>query len=348
MKVFISHSQQEKDRARYERLCNALDVIKVDHWDPKSEIEIGSPIRKQLRKAVQACSVCVYLATKSSLVSSWCHAEVGAFWGAGKLTIVYFDDPDATEKDLPPELQDTSWTRDLTRVINALKKEKSPVRRITRWGRNNRFFAATILSTILLTISVIYMMEPFISAGIRYDFENDEMGWIAQDTPGNHAFRYTFHATERSKTGSYSLGANIKLVGGDAELDQGEIYVNILQSPPRGAKAPLDLSNNQVHLWVNIPEDVVVGDKIGGIQLFLKDSMWKSLYGRYVTLSPKAKINDWFVLTLLPAKEPLQPGSHRDVGFNPKEIIVIGLRIDACGEMNCIYEGDIFVDSVYW
>lgn len=183
---------------------------------------------------------------------------------------------------------------------------------------------------------------------VRYPFETGEMGWVAQDKPGSHAIRYVFQARDTSKTGGHSLGANVRLVGGDANLDEGEVYVNMLRTPPEGITAPVNLESIQLSMWVYIPENVVVGDKVGGIQLFLKDVRWKSLYGRYVDLSPRAKIGYWFVLTLVPGKYPSQFGGYQDPEFNPREIIAIGLRIDACGEEGCIYEGNIFIDDVTW
>lgn len=59
---------------------------------------IGQSLADQL---VRTCEACVFLATKCSVDSAWCMAELGAFWGAGKQVIVSLAEAAVREAQLP-------------------------------------------------------------------------------------------------------------------------------------------------------------------------------------------------------------------------------------------------------
>ena len=105
MSVFVSHSQQ--DEAVYSNFCLALDGSGTKRWDPAT-MAVGQSLADQLRKAIQICDACVFLATKRSVTSQWCMAELGAFWGAGKQVIVFLSDPDINDAQLPVQIH---WQR---------------------------------------------------------------------------------------------------------------------------------------------------------------------------------------------------------------------------------------------
>ncbi|MGW6935302.1 TIR domain-containing protein [Lentzea sp. NPDC054927] len=116
MTAFISHSFDNKPE--FENVTEWLDQLNVPYWRP-AEIKTGSAsLRDQLRAAVQTCSVCVFIATHASVKSSWCGAELGAFWGAGTPIIVYLADSSLPEKHLPPILQGDAWERKLSVVAS--------------------------------------------------------------------------------------------------------------------------------------------------------------------------------------------------------------------------------------
>jgi hypothetical protein len=119
MPVFISHSH--RDQASYTALCRALDYEHISHWDVAS-ILAGSHLADQLRTAIEKCEVCVFLATRSSIESNWCLAEIGAFWGAGKRVIVYLSDAQLSEEDLPPQLRGNLWASDIDQLTQAIKE----------------------------------------------------------------------------------------------------------------------------------------------------------------------------------------------------------------------------------
>lgn len=118
LQVFLSHSQE--DQGLYSSLAVALDGSGIVRWDP-SALSPGQPLADELRAAIEACDVCVFLATSRSLKSRWCMAELGAFWGAGKKVIIYMADPKVKEADLPPQFHGNLWTADAVSLIKALK-----------------------------------------------------------------------------------------------------------------------------------------------------------------------------------------------------------------------------------
>ena len=119
MAAFISHSQ--KDRKTYTTLRAALQGQNVKCWDP-DEMTAGASLRDQLRQAINVCDVCIFLATKNSIDSDWCMAEVGAFWGGGKQVIVFMPDDAMNEEHLPPQLRGDLRAEDFDRLVKSAKK----------------------------------------------------------------------------------------------------------------------------------------------------------------------------------------------------------------------------------
>lgn len=119
MPVFISHSFDNKPE--FENIVDALELAQVPYWNP-AEVKPGSSLRNQLRQAVERCSVCIFVATHRAIESSWCGAELGAFWGAGKPVIVYLADSSLPEDDLPPIVQGDVWERRIARVVSRAKE----------------------------------------------------------------------------------------------------------------------------------------------------------------------------------------------------------------------------------
>lgn len=119
MTVFISHSFDNKPE--FENVAEWLDQVGVEYWKP-SEIRSASSLRDQLRAAVGRCNVCIFVATGKSVQSSWCGAELGAFWGAGIPIIVYLAEASLPEERLPPIVQGDVWERKLSLVAARAKE----------------------------------------------------------------------------------------------------------------------------------------------------------------------------------------------------------------------------------
>ena len=97
----------------------------MSYWDGR--LKAGASLKEQLRKAITKCDVCIFIATKNSVVSQWCLCEVGAFWGAGKRIILYAAHHDI-ENELPPLFKGDFWTDDAREVINQVKEELEGIR----------------------------------------------------------------------------------------------------------------------------------------------------------------------------------------------------------------------------
>jgi predicted transcriptional regulator YheO len=117
MAIFVSHASQ--DFAAYSSLCAALDGAGVSRWDPET-MTPGLPLADQLRAAIDACGGCIFIATSNSVASSWCMAEMGAFWGSGKPVII-FSVEDVQASTVLPQFAHLLRTNDARRVVTAAK-----------------------------------------------------------------------------------------------------------------------------------------------------------------------------------------------------------------------------------
>jgi len=119
MPVFISHSFE--NRPEFENMTDALELRGVPFWNP-AEIRPGGSLREQLRAAVEQCRLCIFIATRKSIGSSWCGAELGAFWGAGKPIIVYLAEASLTDEELPQIVQGDVWERRISKIAERAKE----------------------------------------------------------------------------------------------------------------------------------------------------------------------------------------------------------------------------------
>lgn len=117
MQVFVSHSHQ--DREEYVQLISILDEADIPRFEV-NQLKPGKLLAEQLREAIDDCAVCVFLATERSLVSKWCMAELGAFWGAGKRVSIFAVDDALSDQDLPPQFHGILWTSDATQLQNSV------------------------------------------------------------------------------------------------------------------------------------------------------------------------------------------------------------------------------------
>lgn len=119
MAAFISHSFENKPE--FENVTDALALRGVAYWNP-AEIRAGASLREQLRAAVERCELCIFIATRKSIGSSWCGAELGAFWGAGKSVIVYLAEASLTDDELPQIVQGDVWERRLSKIADRARE----------------------------------------------------------------------------------------------------------------------------------------------------------------------------------------------------------------------------------
>jgi TIR domain len=118
MPVFISHSFENK--AEFDNIADALEQKGIDYWKPGS-LEAGSPLSDQLRQSIKEAELCVFVATRHSISSSWCGAELGAFWGAGKPVVIYVAEASLHESEMPKQFAGHLVERRIARVVDAVQ-----------------------------------------------------------------------------------------------------------------------------------------------------------------------------------------------------------------------------------
>jgi CheY-like chemotaxis protein len=124
MTVFISYSFD--DQPDFDNIADWLKNLGVPYWKP-AEIRTGESLREQLRQVIGSCAACIFVATRNSVASSWCNAELGAFWGASIPIITYLADSSLAKEALPPIVQGDVWDRNLSHIAataDKLVKEK--------------------------------------------------------------------------------------------------------------------------------------------------------------------------------------------------------------------------------
>ena len=118
MTIFISHSLSDKDQ--FDNIADALDAGAVPYWKP-SEIVSGSMLSDQLRTAISRSMACIFIATRHSVDSPWCNAELGAFWGAGKQVFIYLADTSLETERLPKQFQGHYLEKRISKLVQTCR-----------------------------------------------------------------------------------------------------------------------------------------------------------------------------------------------------------------------------------
>ena len=87
----------------------------------------GKVLADELQKAIEKCDLCLYVATENSINSTWCSAEVGAFWGSNKPILVYLTDQSLKDQ-LPPQVNGNLHVTDRADIVRSVSDllESSP------------------------------------------------------------------------------------------------------------------------------------------------------------------------------------------------------------------------------
>lgn len=173
MTVFISHSFD--DQAEFGNVTDWLDNVGVPYWEP-AEIKTGASLREQLRLAIRSCSVCIFIATHKSVKSSWCGAELGAFWGADIPVIAYIADGSLPDEALPPILQGDVWDRSLSRIAARAKE-------LDLEGGGDRG-KGTVSPSDRITSMTVEQLEKIIAGAVSLVRAGEKPGASAPGQPG--------------------------------------------------------------------------------------------------------------------------------------------------------------------
>jgi hypothetical protein len=177
---------------------------------------------------------------------------------------------------------------------------------------------------------------PIIKA--KYSFENDTMGWKAQDASGNRACVQVLWSDKKAHDGKYALEAIMDLVGGDTQKSKGEVWIDLSE------KGSIDLTNRTISAWVyaDPPASGATSDP-NGFQLFVKDNQWRGEYGTWKNVAE----GTWVQLLLTVSSTQPKDG-FVSPGFEPSHIIAIGVKMGAGGNSTTTFHSPIYVDEIDW
>lgn len=154
-----------------------------------------------------------------------------------------------------------------------------------------------------------------------------------------------------AKYGCYSLELTVDLIGGHESKSKGEAYVELLKHPPSGMSAPIkpiDMMQAEITIWVYLPEGAE-GDpnSPNGAQVFVKSyterDRYKGKYGDWLNLPNSA---GWIEVKLKPGEK--EGGGFEEKGFDPTQIVEVGIKIGAGGDSKTPFKGSIYIDGIKW
>jgi hypothetical protein len=181
----------------------------------------------------------------------------------------------------------------------------------------------------------------------KYSFENALNGWIPQTFPNAMACIKASQSDEKAKDGQYSLKLDMDLIGGDEHKNQGEAWVDMRNFPPLNATSqfqPIDLTNYTITMWVYAPSGSIGNNsKPNGFQVFVKDINYKSNYSSWTNVME----NQWVELSLTVSASAEENG-YVNQGFDPSQIIIIGIKMGSGGGSTSAFQGSVYIDKVDW
>lgn len=180
----------------------------------------------------------------------------------------------------------------------------------------------------------------------KFDFEIGTQGWKSQnweDFRGNFGVEQT---AVHSKSGLHAL-----LLDCDSTKNsKGEAFVDLREE----FNAPLNLEGKTIKCWVLILSSDAGGDpdRPNGVQLFVKSiknegTSNEQLFSEYGTRYNLPGRRLWFEITLKPSIETPK-GGHSEQGFDPKNIVVIGIKIANGTGSSSSFKGSLFIDDIDW
>ncbi|UCG56893.1 MAG: hypothetical protein JSU70_18760 [Phycisphaerales bacterium] len=179
------------------------------------------------------------------------------------------------------------------------------------------------------------------SVSPKYGFEYQ---WKPQTYEDSMACTQALFSDERHVEGNCSLKMMMDLVGGHKRRSKGEVWVDMRDHPPVGEHVPVNMLGHTVAASIYAPWRARgKPDKPNGFQVFVKDKDYRSQYGPWHNVREA----EWFKISL--NVSPFAPrGGHMDSGFDPTQIIVVGVAMGAGGGSKATYKGPVYVDGVDW
>jgi hypothetical protein len=202
------------------------------------------------------------------------------------------------------------------------------------------------LASLLLSPGILLPVKSA-QTETMYSFEDIYSGWTPQTYYDTMACVKVSHSTDEAKDGQFSLKLDMDLVGNDGKNSRGEAWVDMRYFPPSALEMPfksLDLNNRTITMWVYAPTGTT-GDinRPNGLQIFVKDIHWNGSYSTWTNVVE----DEWVQLTFTVSNTGVENG-YIEPGFDPSQIIAVGVKMAAGGRSTAVYPGPIYVDAVSW
>ena len=173
-----------------------------------------------------------------------------------------------------------------------------------------------------------------------YHWENcTSEAWVAQTFQDSQGIVSVEGSGDFALSGSCSLKLNAHLQGQHSGLSKGETFIN--------QSRPFAFTGETITCWVYVPNNEAQGpsESPNGLQIFVKDSNFRSQYGAWHNLDQTG----WISVSLTPST--VRPaGGYIDTGFDPGDVIIIGVKIGTGGETSgdYSYSGPFYIDNCTW
>lgn len=218
-------------------------------------------------------------------------------------------------------------------------------------GKNTLYAIGIVLCVVLLA-AVLAVKFGLLSGGGggsnepgSYGFEGGTQGWMFRVYTDSMAITRAAQFTENAVEGSASLQCTVNLAGESPTNAKGEVYVDVVNHPPPGIAPPLNLSNKKVSVWLYIPMEAM-GDpsKPNGIQIFFKDTEFKSKYSTWKNIGSTVPTNQWTQITV----EMTSENWAWDDGCDLTRVGEMGFKIGAGGGSTENWSGTFLMDNFSW
>jgi hypothetical protein len=248
-----------------------------------------------------------------------------------------FGEKQATLGRLVPEEK----ARRLARMVELGRPALSgtrPPNTTARGMRRKVAYSGALIGLVLLGWSLSRGgAEP---APAKYDFEQGGQDWqvygaCLQATPSN----------DQAKQGKSALKLSMSLSPTHPRRKAGEAFVQIRQSSAAGAlPATVNLAGRGLSAWVYAPDEAA-GErrKPNGFQLLVKDAAWRTAYGPWQNVTP----NRWLRLEL-EFKGSDAGTAFVAAGFDPSQVLAVGVKFSLGDDANAGYEGPVYLDAIDW
>ncbi|MFH0953267.1 MAG: beta-galactosidase [Verrucomicrobiota bacterium] len=176
----------------------------------------------------------------------------------------------------------------------------------------------------------------------KYGFTTSPMGWEVSTDMTARAATNLLRITNPPSNATAALRINLKLVATNVPQRAGEAFVMMVNNPPFGAEPPVNLSGRVVRARVFCPSGLRgIATNANGLQLFVKDSNYKSFYGSWTHIQQ----GYWMEVSATPSTVAPTNG-FMEPGFDPTKVALVGVKIAAPPNSTATYTGYVYVDGV--